>query len=115
MEDLCGCRVIHQDVVDAAQQDLCDDQVYDHLAQLFKAYSDKNRLKIIHALSQHEMCVCDLAAMLSVSESAVSHQLRFLRSIRLVKNRREGNILYYSLYDEHCYHLLTTGLTHLED
>lgn len=115
MEDICSCRVIHQDVVDKAVEDSLDDELFEQLAQLFKAYSDKTRLKIFHALSRYEMCVCDLAAMLSISESAVSHQLRFLRSLRLVKNRREGNVLYYSLYDDHCHHLLNTGLTHLKE
>ncbi len=112
MEDRCLQRVIHEEVVDQAKGDLLPEDEFENLAQLFKGYADKSRLKIIHALASQEMCVCDLAALLDISESAVSHQLRLMRNLRLVKNRRDGNVLYYSLYDDHCHILFKTGLCH---
>lgn len=93
--DQCVNRIVHQEKVDLARSnDLAPDQV-DQLCQLFKAFSEPGRLRILHALLQQEMCVCDLAALLEVSESAVSHQLRLLRTMGLVVNRREGTVLYY--------------------
>ena len=93
--DQCTSRIVHQDKVDfAISQDLSQDEV-EKVSQLFKALADPGRLRILHALLQQEMCVCDLAALLGVSESAVSHQLRLLRTIGLVVNRREGTVLYY--------------------
>jgi len=93
--DRCSSRIVHQEKVDFARsQDLGGEDV-DRLCGLFKAFSEPGRLRILHALLQQEMCVCDLAALLEVSESAVSHQLRLLRTMGLVINRREGNVLYY--------------------
>ena len=113
--DRCGCRCIHQDRIDAARQDsLAEEQVH-QVAQLFKAMGDPSRLKILWALQQGEMCVCDLAALLGISESAVSHQLRQLRYPHLVANRREGPILYYRLDDEHVSQLMAVALTHVQE
>jgi len=93
--DQCGSRIVHQEKVDLARsQDLAPEAV-EQLCQLFKAFSEPGRLRILHALFQQEMCVCDLAAFLDVSESAVSHQLRLLRTMGLVVNRRDGTVLYY--------------------
>lgn len=93
--DQCTARIVHQDKVDIAiSQDLGAKEVVD-VCQLLKALAEPGRLRIVHALLQQEMCVCDLAALLGVSESAVSHQLRVLRTIGLVANRREGTVLYY--------------------
>jgi DNA-binding transcriptional ArsR family regulator len=93
--DQCINRIVHQDKVDVAKSsDLSDAEVV-RVSQLFKAFSDPGRLRILHALFLQEMCVCDLAALLNVSESAVSHQLRLLRAMELVINRREGTVLYY--------------------
>ena len=115
MQDICKCRVIHEQVVEKSLENALEDQEVEALANLYKAYADPSRLRILYALERFEMCVCDLAAMLSISESAVSHQLRLLRNMRLVKNRRDGNILYYTLYDKHCITLLKTGLQHLDE
>jgi len=93
--DRCVNRIVHHDKVELARsQDLGPKEV-EQLCQLFKAFSEPGRLRILHALLQQEMCVCDLAALLDVSESAVSHQLRLLRTLGLVVNRREGTVLYY--------------------
>lgn len=108
--DRCETRIIHKDKVERAQErDLSESQQL-RLASLFKACGDQNRLRILHALLHEEMCVCDLAALLTASESAVSHQLRQLRSIGLVKNRREGTILYYQITDPQISDLIEAGL-----
>jgi len=85
------------------------------LAETFKVLSHPTRLKIIHALSETELCVCDLAALLGSTESAVSHQLRLLRGMRLVKFRREGKLAYYSLDDQHVRQLFAAGIEHMEE
>ncbi len=87
----------------------------DKLAQFFKAFADPTRLKILQALHQEEMCVCDLAAFLGVSESAVSHQLRLLRQMALVANRREGPVLYSRLTDAHISQLILVALEHIQE
>jgi ArsR family transcriptional regulator, lead/cadmium/zinc/bismuth-responsive transcriptional repressor len=113
--DKCDCRIIHQDKVERARAVAYDRQVIERLSLLFKSLGDPTRLRIICALFKFEMCVCDLAALLEVSESAVSHQLRLLRTNGLVRNRREGTILYYSLNDDHVEELLGIGLEHVGD
>ncbi len=111
-EDRCDCRIIHGERIAQAQRNgLAADEI-DHLAELFKAFADRGRLRILWALRDGEMCVCDLAALLKVSESAISHQLRLLRTLHLVSNRREGAVLYYRLNDEHIEQLLQVALTH---
>ncbi len=93
--DRCVSRIVHQEKVDLAKSQDLDPGKVEKLCQLFKAFSEPGRLRILHALLHQEMCVCDLAAMLEVSESAVSHQLRLLRTMGLVVNRRDGTVLYY--------------------
>lgn len=93
--DQCITRVVHQEKVDKARSQDLDPGDVEQLSLLFKAFSDPGRLRILHALLLQEMCVCDLAAFLEVSESAVSHQLRLLRAMDLVVKRREGTVLYY--------------------
>lgn len=98
-----------------ARQRALDEEVTDNLCQTFKALGDASRLKILWALEYEEMCVCDLAALLGISESAVSHQLRLLRTLRLVKNRRDGTILYYRLADEHVSQLVRIAMEHISE
>ncbi len=111
-EDFCDCRIIHKGRVKEARQAALAAGETGRMAELFKAFADGGRLRILWALRQGEMCVCDLAALLQVSESAVSHQLRLLRTLHLVSNRREGVVLYYRLNDEHIEQLLQVALTH---
>lgn len=85
------------------------------LAETFRALGDPTRVRILDALSHEELCVCDLAAVLSLSQSAVSHQLRLLRGLRLVKPRREGRMVFYALDDRHVVDLLQQGLRHVEE
>ena len=114
-KDRCQCRIIHEERVDGARQKALAADEIENLAQLFKTLADPNRLRIIFALEQGEMCVCDLAAFLEVTESAVSHQLRLLRQLNFVTNRRQGPILYYRLTDCHVSRLAGMALDHLRE
>ncbi len=111
----CDCRCIHQDRVTAAQKHALSSKENEQLAALYKAMGDPNRLRILWALNHEEMCVCDLALFIGVSESAISHQLRQLRQLQLVSNRREGPVLYYRLNDDHVSALVRLGLEHLRE
>ena len=91
-----------------------EETLYD-LAELFKVFGDTTRIKIICALFESEMCVCDLSCLLNMTQSAISHQLRVLKSARLVKFRREGKVVYYSLDDEHIKHIYDAGLNHISE
>ena len=113
--DRCDCRCIHQKRVDSAKKHALPSIENDRLAALFKVMGDPNRLKILWALLHDEMCVCDLAMFIGVSESAVSHQLRQLRQLQLVCNRREGPVLYYRLADDHVSSLIRLALEHLRE
>ena len=107
--------MVDVDKVVEIRRQLPDASTLGDLAETFKVLSHPNRLKIIHALSRVEMCVCDLASLLDSTESAVSHQLRLLRTMRLVKYRREGKLAYYSLDDEHVQQLFEAGLEHMRE
>ena len=115
VKDKCECRIIHDEKVKEARQKALGDLATDDLCQTFKALGDVSRLKILWALAHQEMCVCDLAALLGITESAVRHQLRLLRTLRLVKNRREGTILYYRLADDHVSQLIRIALDHIQE
>ena len=114
-EDGCQIKVVHLDRVEQAREDAIADHELDRLALTYKVLGDPNRLKIVMALRNVEMCVCDLAAFTSLSDSAVSHQLRRLKDLALVKSRRDGQIIYYSLDDEHVDRLLAIGLEHINE
>ena len=114
-EDGCQVRIVHLPRVARARQEAAASPEADRLALTFKTLGDPTRLRIVEALDGGEMCVCDLAAFLKVSESAVSHQLRRLKDLALVKARREGQILYYSLDDHHVSELLELGFTHVRE
>jgi DNA-binding transcriptional ArsR family regulator len=115
MQDLCDCRIIHDDKLNNARKSSLSNETTEELCQTFKALGDVSRLKILWALEQQEMCVCDLAALLGITESAVSHQLRLLRTLRLVKNRRKGTFLYYRLADDHVSQLVKIALEHVSE
>jgi DNA-binding transcriptional ArsR family regulator len=113
--DKCDIHCIHDKAVQAVRQALFSEDVAVSLAELFKALGDPTRVKILFSLMTRELCVCDLTAVIGVSESAVSHQLKILRTLRLVKFRREGKILYYSLADDHIEKLFAQGLEHVTE
>ena len=112
-EDGCQIKVVHLDRVEQARREAIADQELDRLSLTYKVLGDPNRLKIVMALRKVEMCVCDLAAFTGLTDSAVSHQLRRLKDLALVKSRREGQIIYYSLNDEHVSKILNIGLEHI--
>ncbi len=114
-KDRCETRCIHLDTVKSAKDGALDEEETINLASFFKTFADPNRLKILIALGKQEMCVCDIASFLDISESAVSHQLRYLRNTKLVKNRREGTVLYYRLVDEHVHKIILIGLEHVRE
>ena len=114
-EDGCHVRVVHLDRVNRAKNEAIPESELERLALTFKVLGDPTRLKIVVALSGGEMCVCDLAAYLGLSESAVSHQLRRMREQALVKPRREGQVLYYALDDRHVDDLLRLGFEHVRE
>jgi DNA-binding transcriptional ArsR family regulator len=114
-EDGCQIRVVHLEKVEQARKEAISDRDLERLSLTYRVLGDPNRLKIVMVLRNVEMCVCDLAAFTGLSESAVSHQLRRLKDLALVKSRREGQIIYYELDDEHVTELLDVGLDHVRE
>lgn len=110
----CSCSVIHEDIVNEVKTKMPHEEKLYDLAELFKVFGDTTRIKILWALDESEMCVCDIAFLLNMTQSAVSHQLRILKQARLVKYRKEGKIIYYSLDDEHVKQIFSQGLLHIE-
>ena len=111
----CDCTVIHVDVVEKVRKSMPDEEVLYDLAELFKVFGDSTRVRILCALDEAEMCVCDIASVLNMTQSAISHQLRVLKQARLVKNRRDGKVVYYSLDDEHVRTIFDDGLAHIKE
>ena len=114
-DDLCDVRLIHLERVSRARSRAIPKREVERLALTYKAIGDPTRVRIVMALMDGEMCVCDLAAFLGLSDSAVSHHLRRLRALALVANRRDGKVLYYSLDDRHVAELIETGLEHVRE
>jgi ArsR family transcriptional regulator, lead/cadmium/zinc/bismuth-responsive transcriptional repressor len=112
-EDICHVRVIHPDKIEQAHRNVIPDERVDRLALIYRMLGDPTRLKILMALKEVELCVCDIAAFLGISESAVSHQLRRLRETAIVRHRRDGQVLYYMLNDLHVKTLLDVGIDHV--
>lgn len=112
-DDVCEIQYVSERDVQAALAVMPDDSVVLNLAETFKTLADPTRLRIIAALRERELCVCDLANILKLTGSAVSHQLRLLRSQKLVRYRKEGKIAYYTLDDEHVHTLINQGIQHI--
>ncbi|ATW27593.1 ArsR/SmtB family transcription factor [Candidatus Formimonas warabiya] len=111
----CDCTVIHEDIIASVQKKMPPEESLYDLAELFKVFGDTTRIRILWALAESDMCVCDIAALLSMTHSAISHQLRVLKQARLVKYRKEGKVVYYSLDDEHVKQIFDQGLTHINE
>lgn len=109
----CEEDLIHQGTVEQVRSLLPEDEVLYDLAELFKIFGDSTRVKILYALLEAELCVCDIAKLMEVSQSAVSHQLRVLKASKLVKFRKEGKTVFYSLADEHVIRILSQGMEHI--
>lgn len=113
--DCCDKTVIHPEVVQAMQDKLMDERSIMRLVDFYKLFSDVTRLKILYLLSMSEMCVCDISAALDMNQSTISHQLKTLRNSRLIRYRREGKVVYYSLDDEHIGQVLLQGMLHVSE
>jgi ArsR family transcriptional regulator len=111
----CSTLVIHADAVNRAQAALLDLGAAERIAELFKVFGEGSRLRLLSALAVEELCVCDLGAVLGMSQSAISHQLALLRAARLVRNRRDGKVVYYRLDDDHVRRLLDLGREHAKE
>lgn len=109
----CETIEIHQDKIDKIKKDMLPQMQFNDLSSLFKMFSDPTRLKILSVLFQEELCVCDIAALLEMSHSAISHQLSVLRANRIIKYRKVGKNVYYALNDEHIELIYNAGLSHI--
>lgn len=113
--EMCDCEHVHSDVVEYVENVLPDEGVLYEIAELFKVFGDSTRTRIISALFEKELCVCDIADLLHMTKSAVSHQLRTLRQTKIVKSRRSGKEIFYSLDDEHIKKIYQMALEHLKE
>jgi len=112
---VCTATIIHQDAVKKTQQGMPQKDVSNDMADLFKIFGDNTRISILWALRISELCVCDVCAALNMQQSAISHQLRILKQARLVKYRREGKVVYYSLDDNHVHSIINQALEHVTE
>ncbi len=115
IKNMCNVDVIHFDKIATVEKKMKSKRTIQLLSETFKALSDPTRLKMLLALSQEELCGCDLVELLGVTKSAISHQLRILKNMRIVKYRREGKQIFYSLDDEHVKTLINQSLSHVEE
>lgn len=115
ISDGCDCNVIHPEIVALVRGKLISEESYYNLADFFKVFGDSTRVRILSALDAHEMCVCDIANVLNMTKSAVSHQLRILRQNDLVRARREGKNMFYELADDHIQSIFELALEHINE
>ncbi|MGV8980975.1 ArsR/SmtB family transcription factor [Clostridium sp.] len=113
--EFCSCATIHEDIIAKVKKIIPEEETLYDLAELFKVFGDSTRIRILCVLFESEMCVCDIAALLNMTQSAISHQLRVLKNARLVKYRREGKVVYYSLDDQHVKQIFDQGLIHIKE
>lgn len=111
----CEYMHVHEVIVHKVNEQMPDEEILYDLAELFKIFGDSTRIKILYALFESEMCVCDIAQLLNMTQSAISHQLRSLKQSKLVKYRREGKTVFYSLADAHVRTIINQGLEHVEE
>lgn len=113
--DRCDCDVIHEETVALARDKMPPEEDLYNLAELFKVFGDSTRIRILCALDEAEMCVCDIAYLLNMTQSAISHQLRVLKQASLVRSRKDGKIVYYALNDEHVKMIFDLGMNHIRE
>ena len=111
----CEFMHVHEDIVAQVEKNMPDEEVLYDLAELFKIFGDSTRIKILYVLNESEMCVCYIARLLGMTQSAISHQLRSLKQSKLVKARREGKTVFYSLADDHVHTILSQGMEHVAE
>lgn len=114
-DEKCEVTLIHEDNVKKAINALPDDELIADLSDMFKIFGDQTRVKILMALESGEMCVCDIAAVMDMSQSAISHQLRVLKQSNIVKTRREGKVVYYSISDDHVKEIFDMAMVHVQE
>lgn len=113
--EVCKHNKIDEELVSKVKEDMPSNEMLNDLSDLFKVFGDQTRIRIIYSISKQEMCVCEIAEFLGMTQSAISHQLRVLKSARLVKYRKEGKTVYYSLDDEHVNKIFDFGLEHVKE
>lgn len=113
--DCCEAVQVHEDIVERVTEDMPDEEILYDLAELFKIFGDSTRIKILYVLFASELCVCDIAQLLGMSQSAISHQLRALKQSKLVRYRREGKQVFYALADGHVRTILDQGMEHVAE
>ncbi len=113
--EACECMEIHTDLLKQVQAEMPPEEDLYDLAELFKVFGDSTRIRILFVLFESEVCVCDLAQVLGMTSSAVSHQLRILKQNRLVKSRRDGKSIFYSLADDHVRDIIREGMDHIAE
>ena len=114
-EELFECTVLHEDAVKEVKSKMPEDGLIYDLAEFFKVFADSTRMKVLYALMEKELCVCDIASIVQTTQSAISHQLRILKQSKLVKFRKDGKVVYYSLDDSHIAEILKKGCEHIEE
>ncbi len=113
--ETCSFLHVHKNKVEQVQQMMPDENTLNRLSDLFRVFGDGTRIRILYVLFEEEVCVCDIAALLGMTQSAVSHQLRILKNARLIQSRRDGKTVYYSLADDHVRTLLSQGTEHIHE
>ena len=111
----CGYMHLHEEVIQRVNQEMPEEETLFDLAELFKVFGDSTRIRILYALFQSEMCVCDIAQLLGMTQSAISHQLQVLKKSKLVKYRRQGKTVFYSLADAHVRAIIGQGMEHISE
>lgn len=114
-DEKCEVTLIHEDNVKKAINELPDDELIADLSDMFKIFGDQTRVKILMALESGELCVCDIAAVMNMSQSAISHQLRVLKQSNIVKTRRQGKVVYYSISDDHVKEIFDIAMVHVQE
>ena len=112
-EPICETMIIHTDIIEKVKSDFPADGLVEKMAAFYKIFGDSTRIRILCALDKAELCVCDISSLLGMTISAVSHQLKLLRESDLVKTRRDGKVVYYSLADEHVQQIIECGMEHI--
>lgn len=114
-EASCEVKVVHDDVVEKVKKTMISDEILNDMGNIFKVIGDLTRLKILHTLLEYELCVCDICELLNMTPSAISHQMKVLKNARMVKSRRSGKNMFYSLDDNHVKELIKVGLVHVSE
>lgn len=112
--EMCDCNVIHENVVKDVKSKMLDNEFITEISTFFKILGDNTRVKILFALDHNEMCVCDIANVLNMTKSSISHQLSYLKDLNIVKSRKSGKEVYYSLDDEHVKEVFEVAISHIE-